>query len=127
MAVAAQLSELHLNQLLAQIKELHYYDGTPGKLSVFISQVDQLLLLYPTQDARQAHIICGAIKRKIVDTALETVTQAGATTWMEIRDALSTSFKDHRPYVTLVKQLEETPYPGNISKFIQSLEVQHRV
>ncbi|KAH8240277.1 hypothetical protein KR032_007964, partial [Drosophila birchii] len=111
---AAQLSELHLNQLLAQIKELHYYDGTLGKLSVFISQFDQLLTMYTTQDARQAHIIYGAIKRVIVDTALEAVSQAGATTWMEVRDALSTSFKDYRPDVTLVKQLEETPYPGSI-------------
>lgn len=121
-----QLSEVHLNQLLAQIKELHYYDGTPGKLSGFISQVEQLLSLYPTQDPRQAHVIFGAIRRVIVDAALEAVIQAGATTWTEIRTALAISFKDHRPYVALVKQLEETTYPGSISKFIEKLEAQYR-
>ncbi|KAH8280200.1 hypothetical protein KR054_006250, partial [Drosophila jambulina] len=123
---APQLSEVHLNQVLAQIKELHYYDGTPGKLSGFISQVEHLLSLYPTQEPRQAHVIYGAIRRVIVDSALEAVIQARATTWMEMRTALSTSFKDHRPYVTLVKQLEETTYPGSISKFIEALEVQYR-
>ncbi|KAH8304773.1 hypothetical protein KR059_010419, partial [Drosophila kikkawai] len=121
-----QLSEVHLNQLLSQIKELHYYDGTPGKLSGFISQVDQLLSLYPTQDARQAHVIYGAIRRVIVDDAQEAITQAGATAWTDMRTALATSFKDHRPYVTLMKQLEETTYPGSISKFIERLESQVR-
>ncbi|KQS44478.1 uncharacterized protein Dere_GG27187 [Drosophila erecta] len=42
-----------------RIKELHYYDGTPGKLSEF----EQLLNPYPTQDARQARAIYGAVKR----------------------------------------------------------------
>lgn len=47
-----QLSDMHLNQLLGQIKELwHAHDGTPGKLSRFVNQVEQLLNLYATQNA----------------------------------------------------------------------------
>jgi len=120
-----QLSETHLNQLLNQIKELNYYDGAPGKLSGFVNQVEQLLSLYPTQEARQAHVIYGAVKRLLVDSALEVVTQERANTWLDMKKALAMAFKDHRPYVTLIRQLEDISYPGSICKFIEKLETQY--
>nr|XP_039149085.1 uncharacterized protein LOC120284711 [Drosophila simulans] len=120
-----QLSETHSNQLLNQIKELNYYDGTPGRLSGFVNQVEQLLNLYPTQDARQAHVIYGAVKRLLVDSALQVVTQERTNTWLETKKALAMAFKDHRPYITLIRQLEDTSYPGSICKFIEKLERQY--
>jgi len=86
--VVPQLSETHLNQLLNQIEELNYYDGTPGKLSGFVNPVEQLPNLFPTQDARQAHVIYGAVRRLLVDAALEFVTQERANTWLDTRSGL---------------------------------------
>jgi len=120
-----QFSETHLNQLLNQIKKQNYYDGTPGKLSGFVNQVEQLLKLYPTQDARQAHVIYGEVKRLLVHSALEVITQERANTWLDMKKSLAMAFKDHRPYITLIRELEGTSYPGSICKFIEKLETQY--
>jgi len=63
-----QFSEIHLNQLIVQIKELPYFDGNPSELSRYIAWVEYLLQLNPTQDVGQTHIIYGAIERTIVDS-----------------------------------------------------------
>ncbi|XP_026832251.1 uncharacterized protein LOC113563869 [Drosophila erecta] len=71
------------------IKELQYHDGAPGKLSGFVNEVEQLLNLYPTQDARQAHVIYGAVRRLILDSVMEVAIQARATIWMDIKTTLA--------------------------------------
>ncbi|XP_041564730.1 ring canal kelch homolog isoform X3 [Drosophila elegans] len=101
-----QLSEIHLNQLLGQIKELQYFYGTPGKLSGFINEVEYLLQL--------SHVIFGAIRRVIVDTAAETVAPSGANNWVTMKTALITAFKDHRPYETIIKKLAETQFKESL-------------
>jgi len=35
-----QLSEIHLNQLIGQIKELPYFDESPSELSRYIARVE---------------------------------------------------------------------------------------
>lgn len=76
-----QLSEIHFNQLLGQITELNDYDGTRGKLSGFVNQVEQLPNLHPTQDARPAHVIYGAVKRLIIGLAFEVVKKEQQHGW----------------------------------------------
>jgi len=43
----------------------------------------------------------------------------------DTKKALAMAFEDHRPYITLKKQLEDTSYPGSICKFIEKLESQY--
>ncbi|KAH8330175.1 hypothetical protein KR074_010654, partial [Drosophila pseudoananassae] len=122
-----QLSEIHLNQLIGQIKELPYFDGNPIELSRFITRVEYLLQLYPTQDVRQNHIIYGAIDRTIVDSAQAVIAEEKTTTWMQTKLALIKAFKEHRPYEDVIRNVHQTPYPGSISKFINELKIRSSV
>jgi len=55
-----QLSDIHLNHLIGQIKELPYFDGNPSELSRYIARVEYLLQLYPghTQAIWRHHTTC---------------------------------------------------------------------
>jgi len=37
-----QLSDIHLNHLIGQVKELPYFDGNPSELSRYIARVEYL-------------------------------------------------------------------------------------
>ncbi|KAH8356650.1 hypothetical protein KR084_002347, partial [Drosophila pseudotakahashii] len=112
--VLPQLSEIHLNQLIGQIKELPYFDGNPSELSRYIARVEYLLQLYPTQDVRQIHIIYGAIERTIVDSAQAVIEEEKSNTWGTAKVALIKAFKDHRPYEDIIQHVRDTTYQGSI-------------
>jgi len=52
---------LQMSELIEQIKELSYFDGSPSELRRYFARVKYLLQLYHTQDVHQTHIIYGAI------------------------------------------------------------------
>jgi len=110
-----QLSEIHLNQLIGQVKELPYFDGNPSDLSQYIARVEYLLKLYPTQDVRQTHIIYGAIERTIDDSDQKVIEEERSSTLIK-------AFKDHRPYDDIIQHVRDTPYQGSISKFVNDLK-----
>jgi len=117
-----QLSAIHLNQLIRQIKELPYFDGNPSELSRCIARVEYLLQLYPTQDVRQIYIIYGAIERTIVDSAQRVIEEEKSNTWITTKAALTKAFKDHRPYENIIQHVRDTQYQGSISKFVNELQ-----
>jgi len=102
MANSPQLFEIHLNQLIGQIKELPHFDVNPAEFGGYIGRVKYLLQLHiPNTKIRQTHIIYDAIIKTM--------------NWISTKLALIT-YHAKTPRITYVYQ---TTYEGSFSKFVE--------
>lgn len=116
------LSESHLNQALGQIRQVPVFNGTTSELSSFIRRIEFIQSLYPTTDARQAHIMFSAIEMQIGGDAQRVSQLSAANTWIDLKEALIAEFKTQTPFEELLRRLYNTPFNGSLRKFIEELE-----
>jgi len=103
-----QLSEIHLNQLIAQIKELPYFDGIKSVYSQ--SGVPFTTIPYSRRPTNSHHI-----RSYREDSAQRVIEEEKSNTWITTKAALIKAFKDHRPYEDIIQHVRDTQYPGSIS------------
>ncbi|KAH8284576.1 hypothetical protein KR018_004939, partial [Drosophila ironensis] len=116
------LSKSNLSLALRNISLLHKFEGLPETLCYFITNIERILELYPTQDKYQELIIFHAILARLGEKVVSVVAMARASTWPELKAALIGQFKNRIPYYRLLENLKNTKFEGDLYDFIESLK-----
>lgn len=102
-----KMTSLHIDPLQI-LKGIPEFDGSPGTLNNFITQIDLLIQLIPSSDIVARNVFNIVVRNKIIGDANNTLISIGNPfSWDIVKTHLSTYYSDRRSLDLLKRKLTE--------------------
>ncbi|KAH8415275.1 hypothetical protein KR222_000640, partial [Zaprionus bogoriensis] len=121
------LSDANMAQVERQISTVEKFRGDPNTLYTFVSRIDFILALFPTNDERQQLLIFGQIERNISSEVMRSINTPNLSNWTQLRRQLVLNFKTQVPNHRLLEEFRNTPFRGNVKEFLEEAERRRQV